>query len=473
MATLSLNEFLKQAGGTSKDIKTVSTPTTSSLTSTSEQPGYLSRLMSSYSKAGEDIKSGITTGANEYTAGVNKAQTGTTMAEKAKGELQATTGLLRSGLRTVGGVASAVFAPLTAAVEPLIKPAVETALENPTVKSMFDSANALAQKHPESAKDIQNIFDIATMGIGGVVEKPVVSAALKTAGKGLEVAGGVTAGAGGLTKATGKAVAESAIRPTAQEAEKILSYEAKNTLKDRMVAAIKGEVIPGAPTTRGSTAFEQGIMGTERMIGTQAKRAESPLWKNTIAPALKESKEVLTKDELFKPIAERIAKTSDQIKKQGYEDALAALKDAYKGVDNWTLEQAQSLKEDLAKFIPEKVYKGKPIASELTTLQADMAGAIRDKIYNSLKDKNIKNAYITYGNLKNLEKVGVKAITDGGKLGGFGTFWTSIYDSAVTPIKTVGGQVVYRVGDKLEFVGNKGIKTFGEYLKSKGYTIKK
>lgn len=419
-----------------------------------KEPGYFSRLLGQYSSAGKDIISAAKTGMSQLQQGNVKGASD------------------RFALRVGGAVAGAAFAPITAAVEPLIKPAVESALQNPTVKSVYESANALAQKHPESAKDIQNIFDIATLGLGGAVEKPIASAALKTAGRATELAGKTVGGTGALAKAGGKNIAVSAIRPTTEEAQQILNYEAKNTLKDRLKSAVKGEVVEGAPVTRGVTAFEKGLMGTEKTIGVQAKRMESDIWKNNIAPALKNSKEVLTKDELFAPVVARINSITDPMLKQGYKDAFDAIKGAYKGSKKWTLEEAQKLKEDLAKFTPEKVYKGKPIANELKQIQADMASAIREKIYKSFPDKNIKSDYITYGNLKNLEKVGVKAIADSGKKGGWGNFWTSIKDAAVTPVKTVGGQVVYRVGDKLEFVGRKGITKFGEYLKEKGYAIK-
>jgi hypothetical protein len=438
-----------------------------------EGRNYFGRVADIYNEAGKQIVSGVERGGEQYQRGVDMMNNSSSMTDGLKGLGTATGGLLRSGLRSAGNFAGALFAPITAGVEPVVKPVVTKALEVPAIQGIVKYGVDLAQQYPEVAKDIQNIIDIATSQLGAKLEKPFVKGAATVAGKGTDLASKALTASGNLTKATGRDIAESAIRPTQQEAQKILSYEAKNTIKDRVKSAIKGEVIDTRPITRGTTAFEQGIVGTEKMIGVQAKRATSPLWKDTIQPALKGSKEILTKDELFAPIVSKIAKITDPILKQQYKDAFSAVKSAYKKSSTWTLEQAQKLKEDLAEFIPESAYKGKLIANELKSIKADMADAIRQKIYSSFKDKTIKNAYIAYGNLKQLEKVGVKAISDGGKLGGFGNFWTSIYDSAVTPIKTIGGQVLYRVGDQLEFVGEKGLKTFSEFLKSKGYTIKK
>ncbi len=98
-----------------------------------------------------------------------------------------------------------------------------------------------------------------------------------------------------------------------------------------------------------------------------------------------------------------------------------------------------------------------------------MADAIRDTIKASIKDINIRNAYLDYANLGELAKVGIKAATDSGFKGGFGGFWSTLYDQLTTPIKTVGGQTLYRVGNKLEFWADPGIKTVGQYLEISGF----
>jgi hypothetical protein len=75
---------------------------------------------------------------------------------------------------------------------------------------------------------------------------------------------------------------------------------------------------------------------------------------------------------------------------------------------------------------------------------------------------------LTGGDGGPIEIKGVTITNATGK-GGFGSFWTGMYDAATVPMKTVGGQVLYRVGNKLKFLAEKGVKTFGQFLKSRGY----
>ena len=67
--------------------------------------------------------------------------------------------------------------------------------------------------------------------------------------------------------------------------------------------------------------------------------------------------------------------------------------------------------------------------------------------------------------------MGVKAISSAGTKGGFGGFWSTVYDTAMTPVKTIGGKVLYHIGDKLQVTAPKGFeaKSFSEYLKAVGY----
>lgn len=228
-----------------------------------------------------------------------------------------------------------------------------------------------------------------------------------------------------------------------------------------------------APTLRSDTALKAGISGTEKTIGVKSGVEKMGLWKNTVEPALKSSKDVITKDELFAKAEQTVANTSDLTRKASLQDGLNALKADYADFKSTDLLKANQIKTDLANFTPSKIFQGKEVASAVKTLQADMASAIREKTYSSLKDLNIRKAYIDYGNLKQLEKVGIKALTEAGTKGGFGGFWSTVYDAATVPIKTVGGKTLYRVGNKLEFWGNAGIKTLRQHLESKGVTIKK
>ena len=150
-----------------------------------EQPkGYLSRVAEDYTKAGQNIISGVKESAQTIEQGLKKG--GISGASEVVG------GALRSGLRTVGGVAEATFAPIIEA--PVIKPVLETMgnviSKIPGVEVIVKKATELAQKHPELAKDFQNIIDIATLGGGSVAQKPI-GTALEKAGVSLEKSGAV------------------------------------------------------------------------------------------------------------------------------------------------------------------------------------------------------------------------------------------------------------------------------------------
>ena len=147
-----------------------------------KEPNYFKRVWSQYSQAGQDIVSGIEKGAEQVARG--EVQGGV------RGALNIAGGLGRSALRTVGAVTGATFAPITEA--PLIKPALEKAgagiSKIPGVDIIIGKVTELAQKHPELAKDFQNIIDIAIVGGGGATQKPV-GTALKRAGVEIEKAG--------------------------------------------------------------------------------------------------------------------------------------------------------------------------------------------------------------------------------------------------------------------------------------------
>ena len=321
---------------------------------------------------------------------------------------------------------------------------------------------------------------LSTLAGGGAIAGEVLGAkgtgalsetGAKVGAKSLNVAGDVTAGTGRLIEGTGKKIYQSAIDPTVKEAEKIINYQAKNTVSDRIGATAKGTTLPGSPVLRSETAFESGLKGSEKMIGVQAKREANNLWKSEIQPALDASADVVTKEELFKPIMDKINRTMEPGKKKAYQEAAEAIADEYKDFDQVSLNTAQDIKSTLDEFTPEKLFKGKSVGSEYNTLRHEMADAIRQKIYNSLKDVNVKKKYLDYANLTELQKIGVKALTDGGLKGGFGSFWSSIWDKVTTPVKTIGGRTVYRIGNAFEFVGDKGFNTFGDFLNSQGYKV--
>lgn len=142
--------------------------------SATKEPNYFQRVASDYSKAGQDITSGIQQGAQDI-----QGQDTSTFGGLAKAVGQD----LRIGLRTAGGVASAAFAPITEA--PGIKQGIQaigTGISKiPGVSQVAQKASQVATQHPQAAKDVQNVFDIATLGVGSGAAKPVGAALSKTA----------------------------------------------------------------------------------------------------------------------------------------------------------------------------------------------------------------------------------------------------------------------------------------------------
>jgi hypothetical protein len=328
------------------------------------------------------------------------------------------------------------------------------------------------EQHPEAAANIESIGSLGTLVPIGAIAKTGaqtgVKAALVGTGKAIEVGADAISTPGKVIRGAGSALYKTAITPTVKEAEQILKYRAKTPFLTRVSSTLDNTATP--PLTRGQTALEKGLMGTESAIGVQAKRSADNLWNKEIAPAVAKSKVQMTKDELFTPALERIAATEDPTRKAALQNAYEALLEDYKAYpDSFDLTKAQKLKVGIAKFTPTKIFKGQDVASELRTLQADMASAIRTKTYEALADEGIKKKYLDWANLDELQSVGVKAISEASFKAGSGTLLSGLWDMATTPIKTIGGQVLYRVGSKLEFQGAKGIKTFGQYLKQKGY----
>lgn len=153
-------------------------------------PNYLQRIGAVYTQGGQDIMSGIQEGANQYQQGVQAANNAPNFLEAAKGELSATGGLLRSGLRTVGGVAESAFAPITEL--PGVKQGLEAAggliSKIPGASTLAQKGSELTQQHPQIAKDVKNVVDIGTLGIGSPVAKPA-SEAFGSIGSALQKSG--------------------------------------------------------------------------------------------------------------------------------------------------------------------------------------------------------------------------------------------------------------------------------------------
>lgn len=458
-----MNEELKVAGFQPVEAKT--------------EQGYLSRVGEKMVSAGKDVFTGVVAGEKIKQEGIKQGG----LIGFAKQKI----GDIKSKLAIGGGVARGLSSVVEEApvvkqtlesVGGAIAPTIQKGLETDAGQKILE----IQKQYPEAFKSLQDVVDIASLipvGAGAKAGIEGVELATKGALKGVEMTGK------GISK-TGEKVFKSAIDYTVDEAQLVQDNIIKQGfLKKEISKVAKGsdeykslqEQLDLAkkytPITRSDTALEKGLIGTQKMLGKQSGVEKLGLWKNNIEPALKNAKDKITKDELFARAKQTVESELEPGRKQALQDAYEALELDYKDFADTDLLTANKIKTSLDKFTPTKIFKGKEVASEYKTLKADLAKAIREKTYNTLKDVNIKKAYRDYANLQELEKIGIKALTESGLKGGFGTFWSTMYDMAATPIKTVGGQVLYRVGNKLEFIGDKGIKTLGDYIKKKGANL--
>ena len=467
MAIFTIEELMKKHGVKPEDVKSIGAQQVNTANPVpSQESGFFSGIAS-------DFKHRVNSAADSQVSALQGNQSDGSAALQTIGQ----------GAGFVGDIATRTLGAVTPDfIKEALTAGVQKVAGTDTAQQVGQKYSEWKTQHPEAAANLEAVGNLSQIvPVGAVGAKGVqlgVKGALVGPGKALEATANVIGNTGKVIKGAGSVAYKSAITPTVKEAEQLLKYRADTPFLSRASDLSGTTFIPKSivekskgPLTRGQTALEKGIAGTESMIGVQAKRLADHLWSNEIAPLVAKSDAVMTKDELFTPALERIASIEDPTRKAAMQNAYDSLVQDYQSYpDSFNLTKAQALKRDIAKFTPTKIFKGQDVASELRTLQADMASAIRTKTYQSLKDENIKKKYLDWANLDELQKVGVKAISDGSFKGGSGTLVSGLWDAATVPVKTVGGQVLYRVGRKLEFQAPKGINTLGQYLKTKGYT---
>lgn len=282
---------------------------------------------------------------------------------------------------------------------------------------------------------------------------------------------------------------KTAIKPTAQEAERIIGSEARKLANNAQIQKIQSSKLSPAtkakkiealtwkaPVLRSDTALKYGISGTEKWIGVKWKAESTKLWRDKIAPAIQNSKAEHNIDDMFKKAEDVISKEKSSLRKQELMEGLQALKEDFvsTGKTKFTTADLQAEKSMLDEFTPTKIFKGKEVAGGYTQVKNTMANIFREQVRDDLWKawvKNAKELYAEWASLSALEDIGVKWITEGGLKWGFGTFWSTVYDKVATPIKTIWGKTIYRVWDKIEFVWPKWIKNLWDYLKKKWYKV--
>lgn len=288
---------------------------------------------------------------------------------------------------------------------------------------------------------------IATAQTGDVVEG-VKTGAL---GQGIGLAGKAL-------KPLGSTVYKSlAIPMSKNEARLVQAYKAGVPFLDRIKTAIAGT--SKAPRIAQDTAFDMGLIGTESQIGVQAKKGTKVIWDKMIRPALKQGGDAdLTS--LFDDAKTALIKANPELSQQkALLKALASVADDYKGKGKITLEALQDLKAGWAKPVPQKAWRGEDITGAVNNVRKTLSNLARTKILTTVKDPIVRQAYIDYGNLTNLAEWGQKAMTGGKFKGGAGSWITAAKDAVVTPVATIGGQVLYKTGQGIEFIAPAGAKT--------------
>lgn len=332
----------------------------------------------------------------------------------------------------------------------------------PVGAQMMKNAPAFAQNVGAFNQAVKPTNHLQSQGamLTGVTEAAAPVGALGGGGKASPVIGGAIEKTGQALKGFGKQLYQFLIPRSARDSQLLQAYKAGTPLAERLSIAATGSKSAG-PRTLAETSFERAIQGTESSMGVQAKKANQSIWKDVISPQLKANKQEVDMDKFFDSVAGDIVRETPELNRQGdLLEGLEALREVYKGKKG-TMEDLQKFKEGWAEFVPEKFYKGKNIAGSFGDVKARSADKARQNIYDALGPE-VREAYIDYGNLKALEKLGQQAMTGGRLKGGFGGFWSAIKDMALTPIATVSGRTVYRVGQGFEFVGEQGAKTLAD-----------
>lgn len=393
-----------------------------------------------------------------FQSGVEQAKQGYEQAKNAKNPLE----LLEGGTKLAAGAVNTILSPTAPIMKPVevgINAVANKISDNPEVQKLAGSkAGEIVSRITE---DIANLNTI----VGAV-------AGVKAGAKAPEVAGKVVEGVKPAISATGKVLkaggeASYGVTVTAEEATRraLQSYQAKQpNLLARVQNMLKGET-KGKPITEANTAARKGLVGTEQELGVQAKRVATDLWKNEVAPKLKANKEKINMQTFLGEIKKEIQSNPDINRRKTLLTAFNKFALDNKKVGNFGLEKLQDYKVEWAKFIPESYSKsGKAISGSLNEIRSIAKQKASQIIFDKLGE-DTKMAYIDYGNLKSIMESGIKAGTDPAKQSLSRNVWQFIMDKTITPVVTIGGKVLYRTGEGLEFIGQKGAKKVSDIVK--------
>jgi hypothetical protein len=307
------------------DFKKKYTPTKNTTEPVSPvKPSYLQRVGGQYAEAGNEIVSGIKEGADQYAQGVQGGN-----------PIQATGGLLRSGLRAAGGVAKAAFAPIVEA--PGIKQAIDKIGQGiasvPGADDVIAKAGEISKKYPNASKDVQNIIDIVTLGGGKVIEKPLIGEARALSSDINQAAKAVLTPSEEAIQSKVTSLFQKSIKPTAKKTLALNEkYEnnilealktIKNNAEELNIQDSAGEIVAGR-TPQTINELAQGVDQTKKAVFKQyddlAKQAGKGGAQIDAFPIVKELETVTQSKalELTSPEVIKYAKNwADRLKKFG------------------------------------------------------------------------------------------------------------------------------------------------------------
>lgn len=396
---------------------------------------------------------------NAFRAGLGQMKQGLAQGQSAANPLQA----IESGITFGAGAVNTALSPLAPVTAPIGKAVdfvADKISDNPSMQKFANSkAGEVTSRITENVSNLNTIASGATLGMGGKTVAKTSAKAVKP----------VVNATGRALKSTGKGAYGLTIAPEASTAEALMNFDANQpNFVGRLKNMAKGESVGERPITEADTAARHGLSGTEYRLGVQGKQVRKNIWENTVKPKLAGIKEKVNMKDYIGEIESEIKKSGGDItRRRGLAEALEKVKEDYKNVGEVGYEKLQEYKEGWAEFLPDASYKGKPIASSLKEVHNLMAKKAREKIYDKVGEDG-KQAYIDYGNLKSIIESGKKSIQgDPASKSLSRDMWQFVMNKAVTPVATVAGKVLYRTGEGLEFVGNKGAKTVKDAVESK------
>src|SRR3990167_1297160 len=404
MTTISAKEFLKGGKPTFVQGATL-TPQLNQ----PEQQGWYSKL----SEKGANYSANAISEA--FKGGVAQGKQGYEKAKNAKnvGEL------FGGSLNLLGGAIGATFSPLAPLITKPISKVVEYEADKiSNIKVVQDfSQTPAGEATAAGAEAVGNLSTIAATVAGVKAGTPKVGEMASNIKTGMgDTMSAVSskvkptiAGAGRVLKEGGEGAY--GITTTASEgtARAMQTYkESTPNLMSRIKNTVTGET-KGKPTTEANTAARFGLIGTEKEIGVQAGRFMEKTWKETVQPALKNTKGRLEMNKFWSVLEKKIrAENPELLRRNALLEGLNDLKSGYTKVSKIGLEKLQEYKEGWTKFQSEQVWKGKPIASATKEVMKMAGDAARDFIYKNTPPE-VRQAYIDYGNLKSIREAGIKS----------------------------------------------------------------